>query len=298
MYNIIIPVKYRDYSFLKTTIRYVYKYLTPRRIYIITDFRFKRFLPKVILSDDNCVIVDENTLLDGLNLEKLKILFSKLGRNTMKSGWYFQQLLKMAFALSDYCDTDYYLSWDSDTVPLRKIDFFNQNGNPFFTMKSEHHAPYFVAIEKLLGIKRTNSLSYIAENMMFKKSIMIELINSIQSNTLLEGNTWYEKIIYALEPENVSPMGFSEFETYGNYCFNHYTGLYEERTLPSFRAGGLIQGRFVSDRILDKLSFDQATASFEIYDRPPFPWGKLSYWYARWQRRKELIIRRWVLNEI
>ena len=298
MYNIIIPVKYRDYSFLKTTIRYVYKYLTPRRIYIITDFRFKRFLPKVILSDDNCVIVDENTLLDGLNLEKLKILFSKLGRNTMKSGWYFQQLLKMAFALSDYCDTDYYLSWDSDTVPLRKIDFFNQNGNPFFTMKSEHHAPYFVAIEKLLGIKRTNSLSYIAENMMFKKSIMIELINSIQSNTLLEGNTWYEKIIYALEPENVSPMGFSEFETYGNYCFNHYTSLYEERTLPSFRAGGLIQGRFVSDRILDKLSFDQATASFEIYDRPPFPWGKLSYWYARWQRRKELIIRRWVLNEI
>jgi hypothetical protein len=165
-------------------------------------------------------------------------------------------------------------------------------------MKSEHHAPYFVAIEKLLGIKRTNSLSYIAENMMFNKAIMTELINKIQSNVHVKGDMWYEKIIYALEPESVSPMGFSEFETYGNYCLNYHPGLYEERTLPSFRKGGLIQGRFVTDEILEQLSFDQVMASFEIYDRPPMPWGKLSYLYARWQRRKELFIRWWFLNKL
>lgn len=297
MYNIIIPVIYRDYSFLKTTIRYVNKYLTPEHVYIITDIRFKRFLPKNILEGTNCIIVDESKLLDGLTQDNLKILFSKLGRTKMGTGWYFQQFLKMAFALSDYCDTDHYLSWDSDTIPLRKIDFFNERGKPYFTMKTEHHEPYFVAIERLLGIKKTNSRSYIAENMMFNKSIMIELINKIQSNIQVKGDVWYEKIIYALEPESVSPMGFSEFEMYGNYCFNFYPDFYQERTLPSFRAGGLIQGRFVSDRILKQLSFDQTTASFEIYDRPPFPWGKLSYWYARWQRRKELFIRRFLIKE-
>lgn len=124
---------------------------------------------------------------------------------------------------------------------------------------------------------------------------MLELINDIQYNTQLKGNAWYDKIVHALEPEYVSPMGFSEFETYGNYCYNFYPNIYAERTLASFRRGGLIQGRFVSNRVLKELSFDQATASFEIYDRPPFPWGVLSYWYARWQRRKELFIRRWLL---
>lgn len=296
MYNIIIPVIYRDYSFIKKTIRYVFKYLNPNKVYIITDIRFKRFLPKVILDNSNCIIIDENSLLEGMTQEYLKNSFSKLGRNKMRTGWYFQQFLKMAFALSDFCDTEYYLSWDSDTIPLRKIDFFSEDGKPFFTIKTEHHDPYFVAIERLLGITNTNGSSYIAENMMFNKSIMIEMINKILSNEHVEGNTWYEKIIYAIEPESVSPMGFSEFETYGNYCFNFHPTFYQERTLPSFRAGGLIQGRFVSDRILKQLSFDQATASFEIYDRPPFPWGKLSYWYARWQRRKELFIRRWLLK--
>lgn len=296
IYNVIIPVIFRDYSFLSKTIRYVNTYLTPKRVYIITDIRFKRFLPNAILKDSHCVVVDENRLIEELTHNHLKDMFLKLGRNDMKSGWYFQQFLKMSFALSNYCDTDYYLSWDSDTIPLRKIDFFDESGKPYFTMKSEHHAPYFVAIERLLGITKSNSRSYIAENMMFNKSIMLELINVIQSNQNLKGNTWYEKIVYALEPEAVSQMGFSEFETYGNYCLTYHPHLYIERTLPSFRSGGLIQGRFVSDRILRQLSFDQATASFEIYDRPPFPWGKLTYWYARWQRRKELIIRKWLMK--
>lgn len=295
MYNIIIPVIYRDYSFLKTTIRYVNKCLSPKKVYIITDIRFKRFLPKVILNSDNCVVIDENKLIDGMNHDKLSLLFTKLNRSEIGSGWYYQQFIKMAFALSDYCDSDYYLSWDSDTIPLCKINFFDDNGKPYFTMKREHHAPYFVAIERLLGITKTNSRSYIAENMLFNKEIMIELVNRIESNSQLGGNTWYEKIVYALVPESVSHMGFSEFETYGNYCLNYHPDFYVERTLPTFRAGGLIQGRFVSDRILKQLSFDQVTASFEIYDRPPYPWGKLTYWYARWQRRKELFIRRWLL---
>ena len=296
MYNIIIPVIFRDYSFLNTTIRYIHKYLSPERIYIITNCKFKRFLPKCIHNDKNCMIIDEDTLIEGLNIVHLKELFIEQGRTKLGCGWYFQQFLKMAFALSYYCDTDYYLSWDSDTIPLRKIDFFDEKGKPYFTMKTEHHNPYFVAIERLLGITVTNSRSYIAENMMFNKSIMLELIDAIQSNQDLMGDTWFEKIIFALEPESVSPMGFSEFETYGNYCMTYHPHHYVERTLPSFRAGGLIQGRFVSDRILNQLSFDQATASFEIYDRPPFPWGSLSYWYARWQRKKELFITRWLLD--
>ncbi len=295
MYNIIIPVIYRDYSFLRKTIKYVQINLSPKIIYIITDIRFKRFLPKEVLDNKICEVIDENSLFPEMTLDSIKSLFKELKREKMNVGWYFQQFLKMAFAASDYCDTEYYLSWDSDTIPLRKIDYFDENGNPYFTMKSEHHVPYFVAIERLLGITNTNSQSYISENMMFNKTIMLELLSRIQSNNLLTGKNWYEKILYTIVAESVSPMGFSEFETYGNYCLNYHPDSYKERYLPSFRLGGLIQGRFVSDRILEKLSFDQATVSFEIYDRPPFPWSVFSYWYARWQRRKELFIRKWLL---
>lgn len=296
MYNIVIPVIYRDYSFLKKTLKYVHKHLGPKKIYIITDIRFKRFLSNSVLKDNSCVVVDENEVIDGLTINHVKDLFGKLGRDKMRAGWYYQQFIKMAFALSDYCDTDYYLSWDSDTIPLRKIDFFDENEHPYFTMKIEHHKPYFDAIERLLGITETNKYSYIAENMMFSKAVMNELVNRIQSNNHLKGQTWFEKIVYAIEPETVSPMGFSEFETYGNYCLTYHPDLYIERMIPSLRRGGLIMGRFISDRLLEELCFDQATASFEIYDRPPFPWGKISYWYARWQRRKELIIRRWFIR--
>ena len=290
-FDVIMPVIYRDYAFLKKTVKYVKKNLLPAHIFIITDERFKRFLPAQILNDSQCIFIDENKLLDGMTFLSIKKMFKELGRNEIRTGWYYQQFLKMAFALSDYCDKDYYLSWDSDTIPLRNISFFDESGIPFFTMKTEHHEPYFETLGRLLDISKFNSRSYISENMMFKKSIMIDMINRIQSNHNLKGKTWYEKIVYALVPESVSLMGFSEFETYGNFCFNYYPDSYIERTLSSFRAGGLIQGRFISDKLLEQLSFDQDIASFEIYDRPPFPWGKLSYWYARWQRKKELIIR-------
>ena len=295
MYNIVIPVVYRDFSFLKTTIKFILKNLSPKRIFILTDIRFKRFLPKELLNNEKCIVIDENSLLDGMTLKRIICLFEQQGRNNMMAGWYFQQFLKMAFALSEHCDTEYYLSWDSDTIPLQNLEFFDQDGNPYFTMKTEHHEPYFSTIKRLLGITHYNNRSYIAENMLFNKKIMTELISHIQSNNDLFAKDWYEKIVLALDPESISPMSFSEFETYGTFCFHLYPALYKERTLPSFRCGSLIQGRFVSDEILEKLSFDQAIASFEIYDRPPFPWGKLSYWYARWQRRKELFIRRWLL---
>ena len=135
MYNIVIPVIYRDYSILETTVRYIHRNLSPSKVIIVTDIRFQRYLPKEVLYDEKCIVVDENRILDGMTLIFLKDLFLKLGRTRIGVGWYFQQFLKMAFALSDFCDTEYYLSWDSDTIPLRKIDFFNKAGKPYFTMK-------------------------------------------------------------------------------------------------------------------------------------------------------------------
>lgn len=293
-YSIIIPVVFKDYSFLKKSFRYILKNLDPVRVYIITDSSVAKYLPKQVKNCDICEILDENKIIDGLSYNIVDSIIRVQKRHHTKAGWYFQQFLKMGFAQSDYCDTDYYLSWDSDTIPLKRLSFFDDDAHPYFTMKSEYHKPYFETMEKILNIGKTNSCSYISEHMMFNRYVMDEMIDKIMHSDV-KGDMWYAKIMYSLVPESVSPFSFSEFETYGSYCKVYHPNLYKERRLSSYRKAGLIQGRFISDLFLQSLSEDADIASFEIYDHPPFPWGKMSYWYARWQCWKELFIRRWLI---
>lgn len=289
MYNIIIPVVYRDYSFLTKTIKYVCQNLNPKTIFIVTDGKMTQYIPKGVRNNTICRIIDENSVIDGLTYRKINAIIKSQGREHTNTGWFFQQFLKMAFAMSKYCDEDYYLSWDADTIPLQKISFFDEYGAPYFTMKTEYHKPYFDSIKKLLNLDKLNPRSYIAEHMLFKKEIMIEMIDAIEHSNVA-GNTWYEKIMNSIVPEVISTDSFSEFETYGTYCKSYYPDLYKERQIPGFRKAALIRGRFVSEKILKKLSDDVFIASFEIYDRPPFPWSIICNLYETIRKQKELLI--------
>lgn len=289
-YNIIIPVVFKDYSFLKKSFRYILKNLDPVRVYIITNSSMAKYLPEQVKNCDICEILDENRIIDGLSYNIVDSIIKVQKRHHTKAGWYFQQFLKIGFALSNYCDTDYYLSWDSDTIPLKSISFFDDDTYPYFTMKSEYHKPYFDTMERILSIGKTNPCSYIAEHMMFNKTIVCELISKIMESGV-RGDTWYEKILNSLTPEEISPFSFSEFETYGTYCYTFHPQLYKERHLSGFRKAGLIQGRFVSDRILENLAEDVDVASFEIYDRPPFPWGIICHYYEKFCHFKESFLK-------
>ena len=293
-YNVVMPVVYKDYSFLQKTLKYVFANLCPEQVFIITDKRYEKLLPKNVLNNCRCSIIDENELVDGMSYAYIESILKSQGREHTKTGWYFQQFLKMGFANSNFCDLDYYLSWDSDTIPVNKIDFFDVNEHPFFTMKVEHHQPYFDTIRKLLGIDNFNSHSYISEHMMFNKIIMKELLSIIADNNNIQGKLWFEKILNSICPETISPFSFSEFETYGTYCMNKYPDFYLERNLPGFRQGGLIQGRFVSDSILRKLGFDVSVVSFEIYDRPPFPWSFICGLYEEYLDLKRKLVKRYI----
>lgn len=292
-YSIIIPVVFKDYSFLNKSLKYILNFFSPVTIYIITDSRMGKYLPKQVQSCNICKVIDENHIVEGLSLAKVDSIIKSLGRRHTKSGWYYQQFLKMGFAMSPYCETDYYLSWDSDTIPLKEIVFFDNDGHPYFTMKSEFHKPYFNTMQRVLSIGKLNPNSYIAEHMMFNKYIMEEMIAKIEKANVC-GETWFEKILYSLEPEDVSTFSFSEFETYGTFCHLFHPDLYVERHLNGLRRGGLIQGRFVSERILKDLAEDFDIASFEIYDRPPFPWGRICHFYETWQIKKEHWLKRMI----
>lgn len=295
-FDVIIPTIFRDYHFLKKVVRYVFMNLHPEVVFIITNKEKSKYLPKDILKNPRCEVIDEDGLLPDLTYDNVREMLINHQTVNPHFGWYYQQFLKMGFARSEYSKNEYYLSWDSDTLPIQPISMTDTEGHPLFTMKNEFHQPYFNSISRLIGIGKENPNSYIAEHMLFNKTIMEELISEIEASTV-SGKTWYEKIINSTDRDAAN--GFSEFELYGNFCKIRHASLYRERELPGFRYGGYIQGRFINDKTLSRLSYDLAIVSFEAYHTPPFPWGTICDLQYKYFKKKERLIekkRNWSLR--
>ena len=270
-FDVVIPVAAKDAGFVGRVVHRALTLLEADTVYLITKGSYASKIRSLLKGDaDRCVILDENTMVPGLSFDSVRESLAGI-RPGLSTGWYFQQFLKLGFATTPYA-RDYYLTWDADTLPLRKITFFREE-HPLFTRKDEYNAPYFSTIENLLGLKKQNDFSFIAEHMMFSTNLVRELLQTIES-AALEGGSWFEKIIKACDFS--SPYAFSEFETYGTYVTQKYPDLYETRRLSSFRCGGFIQGRNISESKLETISFDTDIMSFEFGHEPPFPYNVFS----------------------
>ena len=158
------------------------------------------------------IIINEDLLLPKINLNKL---FIDLGINiTDRIGWYEQKFLKMEY--SKICKNDYYLLWDSDTIPIKPVRMFDNN-KPIFDMKKEHHSPYFITLDKLIPNLNFIKNSYISEHMLIKTEFMKDLIETIEKNYNIQGTKYWEKIIMSIDKEEITKSGFSEYETYGTF---------------------------------------------------------------------------------
>lgn len=259
--DIIICSSTRDCLILRKSIYFLYQNIENARIYILTARSNFRLFPKRFLRKYNVHPIDELEIVP--DRDHLEIAASAHFSCKYRFGWYYQQFLKMGFALSRYADKEY-LIWDADTILLNKINFFDR-GKMIFTPKSEYHKAYFVTINRLLGYDKEVQYSYIAEHMPVSVPIMQELIAKI-SNSDIPGSSWTEKIL-AATPED-DPNGFSEFETYGTYCYHNYSGCISLRELRTYREGGRHYSRLVPRHILKKLSGKYDTVSIETWSRP------------------------------
>lgn len=282
-YDVVIPSASRDISFLPRVISHINKnFDNVGTIYVLTA---KININKLsVKGQTNVIVLDENTLLDGLTFSSVASRLEKFGYKS-KTGWYFQQFLKYAFALSPYA-SEYYLTWDSDTIPLRNIPFFS-NGKPLFTMKKEYNPSYFTTIKSLFNVDKLTDFSFIAEHMVFKTEIVKEMLSFIMS-TNMEGDTWMDKILNAGDYTMEYPP-FSEFETYGTYCYLKHPNFYDTRTLSTLRCAGYMRGRQIPEKMLNELALDLDTASFEVYHGPIFPFNYVAIYYrflSKWNKIK------------
>ena len=260
--DVVICMVLKDILLLKKNLYYIQKNINPERIFIISDSRNFRLLKSTC---SNIIFIDENKLIDGLTLSSLKELMIRRNFKYRNYGWYFQQLLKLGFALSSYAKNEY-LVWDADTIPFNPLTFKDGEKNLIFP-KWEHHQAYFDAIDKLFVAPKKANYSFISEHMLFDSSIVKKMLSMIQENNKDE---WWKCIMAAVNPYDGN--GFSEFETYGTFCLNYYPDVLQMRTLRTFRHCGKMFGVLVTPKEIEFLASELDTGSFEIRDLPVNTW--------------------------
>jgi hypothetical protein len=257
----------RDLHLLRLAIPRLARFLPVRKIHVCAPRReFPRFHSTL---GSDVVLLDEDEMVPGVRLAELRKL--KLTGFPRGAGWYFQQLLKCGFAFLGGPE-DSYLIWDADTVPLRKIELFDEAGRAFFTRAEERHAPYFENYERLLGWAPTPPCSFIAQHVVVRKAYMRAMLSEIEARIPGEEN-WAWKIMRTLQGTNSNL--FSEYEFYGNYVSSIHPEEVVLRDLSWTRDGVRLASFHPSEADLDRLAKKFDFVSFEA---GRVPWRKVVRW--------------------
>ncbi|TPW30576.1 hypothetical protein FJU08_11445 [Martelella alba] len=191
-------------------------------------------------------------------------------------GWYLQQLLKISF--SARCDDDaLVVIWDADTVPLAPLDFTDEAGRLLIYKSDEFHQPYFDNIERLTGMKRRVSHSFIAQCLPFRAVWLKTLLSDIAQGS--GGLNPEQAIIHSIDFRENS--GFSEYELIGTYMDAHHRAAmaYSNRrwTRDGYRL--FVKPEFTQSRAARLINRGYDFVAFEGWNKP-----------GRSQRRRRRIL--------
>lgn len=262
--TMIIPIKASDFKYVEKLIPLAYKNIAPKQIVVISGKDVKEKCAELGVN-----FIDENKMVPGLNFDTVKQKLIDLHIDPKSTGWYLQQFLKLGFF--SICKTRHYVSWDADMLPIRKINLFDENGKPFFTLKREYIRRYFLTLKRLLNLEKNRNESFIAEHMLFDVKLVKDLIEDIEKSSV-HGKIWWEKILYATLPESQSgAYAFSEFETYGNWVTQKYPNAYALRRLNMCRHAKYFLGENPTHDIIKWAAKSFDTLSFEHFDTQIVP---------------------------
>lgn len=162
-----------------------------------------------VCSTEQCTYVDEDSVLP-ITLKDID--YSVDGAD--RSGWLFQQLLKLG--ADEICRREYFLVIDADTVLIGPHRFVS-HGRALLLYSDEYHRPYFDAYSRLLGEEVRSCVSFVTHYMVFHRPKLKALKKRIEEKNDMP---WYSAIAHNVDKTQAS--GFSEYETYGNYVFANF----------------------------------------------------------------------------
>jgi hypothetical protein len=161
--------------------------------------------------DNGLVFVDESSVF-GFNPKEINLQIPRSdGTLWNRSGWFFQQLLKLSGKVGT---CRYYLCIDADHILIRPHVFLTDDRKTVFYMTYEDHQPIKDWLQRLMPDMPLASLSYVDHKMLFDKEQLEVLHEEI---TRRWGKPWLEALIDSYDRTLSTPSAFSEFELYGNF---------------------------------------------------------------------------------
>jgi len=199
--------------------------------------------------------------------------------NQDRVGWYLQQFVKISAILA-HDDQDIVLIWDADTVPLKSLEFIDQNGRLIYYKGSEFRKSYFDFIERALGLERNQDFSFIAQSLVAKVVWVRELFQYLENKTQ---KSWPEAVLAFLDPRE--PAGFAEFETLGTWFWQNHRSEMVISDRPWQRNGLSLVGNplKLSQSTWLGLSKSYDFISFELWDKAVGLRKRAKRLYRRWK---------------
>jgi hypothetical protein len=190
--------------------------------------------------------------------------------------WYYQMALKLAIAEAPDAP-ERFMTIDSDTVFLHDFRLIDDaSGTVLHPRMSEHRAPYYVGVEELLGRKVAYDGSYIAHFMIWRSSLVREMLEEfarVKGRPASEGRQVLGEYLATCDRDTRS---FSEIDTYGHYI---RAAAPEEMTWAARRQLNVL---YVApgEKVLARLRPYYDYCNFHAYRRPTNP--ALSFAGASW----------------
>lgn len=201
--EIIIPVSIKDIVRLQQVVEGCKNFVRHpiQNIYVVG--------PSSSVISSTCVELGVKFIeeIEVLGYDKQSINYSVNGND--RSGWLFQQLLKLSG--DQISRTENFLVVDADTIFVRNRVFLWRK-KTIFDLSEERHDPYHIVYKRILEEETTSMLSFVTHYMLLNKKILKQLKSDIEE---IHRKNWDAVIIEQADKNDES--GFSEYELYGNY---------------------------------------------------------------------------------
>lgn len=251
--DVVLPVIIRDLPVAEEVVASVRENLLHpiNKIYMVSPNK-----PELVefAKKHGLVFMDENNVLP-IKLSDIDYITNN-GQTTMnRSGWIFQQLLKLG--MYRHVEMDYYYIIDSDTI-LTRPQLFVLNGKMLFNLADEYNEPYFKTFAKLTGLTVECPFSFTCHQMFVKVDRMKEFLEHVENYCKVD---WYKAMIK--EADRTTHSGISDYDNFGQYMFNKHK---DEIFIEYFYNIG-IPRQFLCDfgSLKKKLKNKYKTISFQYY---------------------------------
>jgi hypothetical protein len=272
--DFVIPL-HRYHNMVRTTIEAIGKFYLPRSIYIITPKKCVSELENVVREwNFNRVIVlaEEDFFIKNYGLSKEFIncdLFNnKEDSRSREFGWWYQQIIKLGAFKQIEGLSDPYIVWDSDLIPLKKWNIYNNGVYKFALLQQSARSEwnieqYKTSLKSLIGLDMIvpeDGGTFVPHHFVFYHKVLENILKSIER--MNNDVTWIHSIISLSH----TFFRFSEYIMVATFMNKNYPELLKYYSFQEYGYGQRIrEPKLLLNNIYDQCIIDYSGLSYEEF---------------------------------